>query len=153
MQVTAKIDYALRALVELASTPGGRATRAELAAAQQIPPRYLEAILLQLRQAGLVVGRRGSTAGGYSLARPAEEISIAEISRAVDGPLAIIQGVRPEQAVYEGAAEHLGQLWIGMRAALRSVMETVTLAELVTGEFPPSVQTLVDDPESWLPRL
>jgi Rrf2 family protein len=150
VQVTARIDYAVRALLELAAGEG-RVTRDELAAAQDIPPRYLESILLQLRQAGLVVGQRGSS-GGYVLGRPPEEITVAEVSRAVDGPLALVQGQRPEQIRYEGTGANLGELWIGLRAAVRSVLETVTIADLLAGDLPDTVRALVDDPDAWLPH-
>jgi Rrf2 family protein len=151
VQVTAKVDYAVRALLELAAGDKGRMTRDELAAAQHIPPRYLEAILGQLRQAGLVQGQRGSS-GGYTLARDADEITIAEISRAVDGPLSLVQGQRPESVTHEGAGAHLVDLWIGLRAAVRSVMEAVTLADVLAGDLPSAVQQLVDDPDAWRPR-
>ncbi len=151
MQVTARVDYALRALVELAAATGHLTSRDDLAAAQAIPPRYLESILLQLRQAGLVIGQRGAT-GGYRLSRPADKITVAEVSRAVDGPLAVVQGLRPEQIVYEGTARHLGELWIGLRAAVRMVMENVTIAELLSGDYPASVRALFGDPEAWLPH-
>jgi Rrf2 family protein len=151
MQVTARVDYALRALVELAAAPERLTSRDDLAAAQGIPPRYLESILLQLRQVGLVIGQRGAT-GGYRLSRPAEEITVAEVSRAVDGPLAVVQGLRPEQIVYDGNAKHLGELWIGLRAAVRQVMENVTIAELLSGNYPDSVRILLLDPEAWLPH-
>ncbi len=151
MQVTAKVDYAVRALLELAASPEGRATRDQIAAAQSIPPRYLETVLSQLRNAGLVVGQRGA-AGGYSLGRAPDAITIAEVSRTVDGPLALVQGQRPENVRYEGTSEHLADLWIGLRAALRSVMETVTLADLLSGDLPPAVRILVDDPDAWAPR-
>ena len=150
MQVTAKVDYAVRALVELA-TQQGRITRDELAAAQQIPPRYLEAVLSRLRQAGLVVGQRGA-AGGYMLGRPAEEITVAEVSRAVDGPLALVQGQRPENVRYEGSSHNLPDLWIGLRAAVRQVMESVTIADICSGEWPDPVRRLVENPDSWEPR-
>ncbi len=151
MQVTARIDYALRALLELSIRPDELMTRDELADAQDIPPRYLESILLQLRQAGLVLGLRGAT-GGYRLARPPEEITVADVSRAVDGPLALIQGQRPEAVHHGGASRHLGELWVGLRAAIRSVMESVTLADLLTGELPGPVRDLVADPDAWQPR-
>lgn len=151
MQVTARVDYAVRALLELAASDEGRATRDELAAAQDIPPRYLEAVLAQLRQAGLVVGQRGAS-GGYSLGRPADLITVAEISRAVDGPLALVQGQRPEKVTYQGTSQHLADLWIGLRAAVRSVMESVTLDDVLRGELPADVRSLVDDPDSWEPR-
>lgn len=151
MQVTAKVDYAVRALLELAAREPARVTRDEIAVAQGIPPRYLEAVLSQLRQAGLVTGQRG-LAGGYSLGRPADEISVAEVSRAVDGPLALVQGQRPEVVTYAGSSQHLHELWIGLRAALRSVMEAVTIADLLTGKLPVAVRSLVDDADSWQPR-
>jgi Rrf2 family protein len=148
VQVTARIDYAVRALLELAAADDRRVTRDELAAAQQIPPRYLESILLQLRQGGLVVGQRGSS-GGYRLGRPADTITVAEVSRAVDGPLALVQGLRPEHTRYEGAGQHLGELWVGLRAALRSVLENVTIADLLSGDLPSSVKALTADPDAW----
>jgi Rrf2 family protein len=151
MQVTARIDYAVRALLELASAPTSRMTRDELAEAQDIPPRYLESILLQLRQGGLLIGQRGS-GGGYTLGRGADKITIADVSRAVDGPLALVQGQRPEHIVYEGSSANLGELWIGLRAAIRSVMENVTIADLLSGELPATLRTLIDDPEAWLPH-
>ena len=149
--MTARVDYAVRALLELAVRPDGRVTRDDLASAQHIPPRYLEAILGQLRQAGLVAGQRGSS-GGYTLGRPASDISIAEVSRAVDGPLSLVQGERPENVSYEGASEHLAELWIGLRAAVRSVLEAVTVADVLAGNLPAEVRRLVDDPDAWRPR-
>lgn len=151
MQVTARVDYAIRALLELAARPDGRATRDELAAAQRIPRRYLEAVLAQLRTTGIVVAQRGS-AGGYRLGRPPDEISVADVARAVDGPLALVQGARPERVNYSGASVHLHELWIGLRAAMRSVMESVTIAHLLEGELPPPVRALVDDPDAWQAR-
>lgn len=151
MQVTAKVDYAVRATLELAASDGGRVTRDELATAQDIPRRYLEAVLAQLRQAGIVVGQRGSS-GGYTLGRPADEITIAEIVRAVDGPLALVQGKRPENVSYEGNSENLADLWVGLRAAMRSVMESVTIDDVLRGDFPDDVQLLVAEPDSWEPR-
>ena len=151
MQVTAKIDYALRALVEMASRPDEMLSRDDLAQAQSIPTRYLESILLQLRQSGLVMGRRCAK-GGYVLGRAALDISVADVSRSVDGPLAMVQGVRPEQASYEGSAVAIGDLWVAVRAAMRSVMEHVTIQDLVDQQLPGHVQVLVDDPDAWIPR-
>lgn len=151
MQVTAKVDYAVRALIELAANDPARMTRDDLATAQAIPPRYLEAVMLQLRRAGLVIGQRGS-AGGYSLGRPAAAITVAEVSRAVDGPLALVQGQRPENVTYAGSSRHLPDLWIGLRAAVRSVMESVTIDDLLRGELPDEVRSMVADPDSWAPR-
>lgn len=149
--MTAKVDYAVRALLELAASDPGRMTRDELAAAQDIPPRYLEAVLSRLRQAGLVTGQRGSS-GGYSLGRQADQISLAEVSRAVDGPLALVQGQRPERVTYAGTSQYLQELWIGLRAAVRSVMEGVTIADLLRGQLPPAVRSLVDDADAWQPH-
>lgn len=151
MQVTARVDYAVRALLELAAHPDGRSTRDELAEAQDIPRRYLEQVLAQLRSGGLVRAQRGS-AGGYRLGRPAGEITIAEVARAVDGPLALVQGERPEHVSYSGSSKHLHELWIGLRAAVRSVMESVTIADVLAGEFPESVQELIDAPDAWQSR-
>jgi len=151
MQITARVDYAVRALLEVSASEPGRVSRDELAAAQDIPPRYLEAVLLELRRAGLLVGHRGST-GGYSLGRPANEITVADVARAVDGPLALVQGKRPEHVSYTGSSTNLHELWIGLRAAVRSVMEAVTIADLGSGELPASVRLLVDNPDAWLPR-
>jgi len=148
VQVTARIDYAVRALLELANREAGRVTRDELADAQDIPRRYLESILLQLRREGLVIAQRGAT-GGYRLGRPAEQITMADVSRAVDGPLALVQGQRPENIQYDGTSRHLGDLWIGLRASVRAVMESVTVADLLAGDLPPAVQALVDDPDAW----
>lgn len=151
VQVTARIDYALRALIELAAAHPERRSRDDLAVAQGIPPRYLEAVLLDLRRSGLVVGQRGKY-GGYQLGRPAADISVAEVARAVDGPLALVQGQRPEAMTYEGSSRHLHELWIGLRAAVRSVMEMVTVADLLGGDLPVSVRLLIDDPDAWRPH-
>ncbi len=151
MQVTARVNYAVRALLELAAQPDDRVTCDDLASAQSIPPRYLEQVLAQLKASGLVLGYRGS-AGGYRLGRPASAITVAEVSRAVDGPLALVQGERPENVAYTGNSEHLHELWIGLRAALRAVLESVTIADVLNGNLPDSVRRLIDAPGSWLPR-
>jgi Rrf2 family protein len=151
VQVTAKVDYALRAVLELAARPTGTATRDELADAQGIPPRYLEMVLTRLRDDGILVSRRGA-AGGYQLARAASVITVADVARAVDGPLALVQGQRPEDVSYEGSSQHLHELWIGMRASIRKVMESVTIAHLLDGRLPRPIRTLVDDPDSWQRR-
>lgn len=151
MQVTARTDYALRALVVLATADDELTTRDQLAEAQAIPPRYLESILGQLRQAGLVLGQRGA-AGGYRLGRPADGITVGDVSRAVDGPLALVQGQRPEAMSYDEPCRSVGELWVGLRAAIRSVLDSVTLAELAAGELPTAVTGLTGDPEAWLPR-
>lgn len=152
MRVTAKADYALRAALELAAAEGGGPLKGErIAQAQGIPIRFLENILLELRHAGLVHSQRGAE-GGYWLARPAAEINLAEVLRVVEGPLANVRGVRPEEVEYEGAAEHLREVWIAVRANLRAVLESATLAEVVRGELPGIVETLARDPEAWRPH-
>ena len=135
MHVSAKADYALRAMAELAAATRVPVTAERLATAQAIPAKFLESILLELRHAGLVVSRRGAE-GGYQLARPAEEISLADVIRAVEGPLATVRGVRPESVSYVGAATGLRDVWIDLRSAMRSVLERTTLAELVSRDVP-----------------
>lgn len=133
MRVSAKVDYALRALAELAAAPGDRLTRAdELAAAQGIPANFLENILAELRRAELVSSRRGAD-GGYRLAKPAGEVSLADVIRAVEGPIATVRGARPEDVAYEGAAAGLRDVWIELRASMRGVLEETSLADLVEG--------------------
>lgn len=152
--MTARVDYGVRVLLELAARADEadpRMTRDDLASAQDLPPRYLEAVLSQLRQAGLVTGQRGAS-GGYVLGRDARSITVADVARAVDGPLALVQGQRPEDVTYEGASRHLHELWIGLRAAMRGVMEGVTIADVLAGQLPAQVRDLVEDPDSWAPR-
>ena len=122
-----------------------------LAAAQQIPPKFLEAILAQLRQAGLLQSRRGAE-GGYWLARPAAEITIADIIRAADGPLARVRGQRPEAVSYQGVARRLTEVWVAVRASLRAVLEAVTLQDLLDGRLSPEVQDLMADPAARTTR-
>ena len=129
MRVSAKVDYALRAMAELAAAPPGLTTAEQLASAQQIPPKFLESILAQLRSSGLVASQRGAE-GGYQLARPAEEISVAEVIRELEGPIATVRGVRPDELEYEGAAEGLRDVWLDMRTQIRGVLEETTLADL-----------------------
>ena len=148
MRVTARSDYAVRAAVELAAGGGAPRKVAELAAAQDIPPRFLENIRLALRRAGLVQSRRG-TEGGFRLSRPPEEITIANILRAVEGPIANVQGVSPDQVAYTGSATALRDVWVAVRASLRLVLETVTLADVVNGSLPDEVKELIADPEAW----
>lgn len=130
MRVSAKVDYALRALCELAAAPPGPVKAERLAAAQKIPPRFLENILLQLRHAGIVASQRGAE-GGYWLARPAADVSLADVIRVVEGPIASVRGARPEQAQYAGPASALREVWIELRASMRGVLETTSLADLV----------------------
>ncbi len=139
MRVSAKVDYALRAMVELAAVGGDQPVKRErLAQAQQIPPKFLESILADLRNADLVISQRG-VEGGYRLARPAAEISIADVVRGVDGPLAAVRGARPDNVDYSGSAAALRDVWLAMRASLRSVLENVSLADVASGELPVAV--------------
>ena len=151
MRVSAKADYAIRALVELAAAGDGPVKAERLAQAQEIPLTFLENILLDLRNAGIVGSRRGAE-GGYWLARPAAEISLADVIRAVDGPLANVRGVRSEQVSYQGSAEGLREVWVAVRASLRGVLERVTLADLARGELPENVKALAADPDAWAPH-
>ena len=136
MRVSAKVDYALRALLELAAAPSERPVTAErLATAQEIPPKFLENILLELRRAEIVASQRGVD-GGYRLARAAGEISVADVIRALEGPIASVRGMRPEEIDYKGPARPLQPLWIELRASMRDVLEGTTLADLVERSAP-----------------
>jgi Rrf2 family protein len=150
MHVPAKVDYGLRALLALAKA-GEAQTADALAAEQGLPPRFLGAILADLRRHGLVASQRGAD-GGYRLARPPSEITLAEVIRALDGPLAEVRGFRPEATHYEGAAEHLQEVWVAVRASLRQVLEHVTLDEVVSGKLPRQVVKLTDAPGAWDPH-
>ncbi|HEV3001636.1 MAG TPA: Rrf2 family transcriptional regulator [Solirubrobacteraceae bacterium] len=151
MRISAKADYALRAAAELATADGGPVKGEQLATRQEIPPKFLENILGDLRHAGLVRSQRGAE-GGYWLQRPAEEITLAEIVRAVEGPLATVRGQRPEDVAYTGAAEVLQRVWIAVRHNLRAVLEEVTVADLAAGRLPADVERLAADPDSWVTR-
>ncbi len=152
MRVSAKVDYAVRAGAELAAAAGEGPVKGErIAQSQQIPLKFLENILLELKHSGLVQSQRGAE-GGYWLAQPPEEISLADVIRAVEGPIANVRGSRPEQVEYEGAAEHLRDVWIAVRANLRAVLETVTLADVAAGRLPDDVARIAADPEAWLPH-
>ncbi len=150
MRVTAKADYALRAAIELAAHTEERPLKGErIAHAQEIPLKFLENILLDLRNAGLVQSRRGAE-GGYLLARPAAEVSVADVIRAVEGPIANVRGEGPETVEYAGSAERLRDVWIAVRANLRAVLEHVTLADLAAGRLPEEVAELTRDPDAWV---
>jgi Rrf2 family protein len=149
VEISARAEYAVRALAELASAGGGPLTVADLAAAQDIPTRFLQNILLQLRQRSLVISQRGAE-GGYRLARPAAAISLADILRAIDGPLAAVRGEPPESVRYEGPARPLAEVWLAVRVSMRQVLEKVSLADLVDGPLPDHVAGLVDNPEAWV---
>jgi Rrf2 family protein len=143
--ISARVDYATRALLTLAEAGGGPLKGEALAESQGLPAKFLENILTDLRRAGLIGSQRGSD-GGYRLARPPSEISVADIIRPLEGPLAEVHGERPEATRYEGAARHLPDVWIAVRASLRDVLETVTLADIVSGDLPPVVRGLLDRP-------
>jgi Rrf2 family protein len=151
VRISAKADYAIRAAVELAAAGDGPVKGDRIAKAQGIPPNFLENILADLRNSGLVASRRGAD-GGYWLARPAGEVSLADVIRAVDGQLANVRGVRSEQVAYAGSAEPLRDVWIAVRASLRGVLERVTLADLARGELPEHVRALAADPDAWAPH-
>jgi Rrf2 family protein len=150
MYISAKVDYAVRALCTLAAsdTP---LTSESLALSQGLPAKFLESILNDMRRAGLLTSQRGPD-GGYRLAQPATQITVADIIRPLDGPLAEIRGLRPEAANYEGAAENLQAVWVAVRASLRSVLDAVTIASIVSGELPAQVVALTSDPDAWLSR-
>jgi Rrf2 family protein len=152
MRVSAKSDYALRALIELAGREDGAPVSAEeLGRLQDIPHGFLQAILADLRRAGVVMSQRGQS-GGWRMARDPGTVSVADVIRAVDGPLANVRGVRSEQVSYQGSAERLREVWVAVRASLRSVLERVTLADLARGELPENVQALAADPDAWAPH-
>lgn len=140
----------MRALLVL-SAAGEPMTSEALAVDQGLPVKFLGVILNDLRRAGIVASHRGRDAG-YSLARPASEITAADVIRALEGPLAQVRGLRPETASYEGAAQHLQGVWIAVRASLRAVLEHLTIADIAGGTFPPGVVQLLDDPDSWAAR-
>lgn len=152
MHVTAKADYAVRAVVELASGSQDSPRKVdEVAKAQGIPVSFLENILTQLRSAGLVRSQRGPE-GGYWLAHPPEEVNLAQVIRAVEGPLVGVRGLRPEEVVYEGSAESLQQVWLALRANLRKVLEHVTLADVASGKLPKEIVALTKQEEAWETR-
>ena len=150
MQISARADYAVRAMVALAAD--GETVKAEsLADEQGLPRKFLEAILADLRRSGLVASQRGPD-GGHRLARAADEISVADIMRAVEGPLAAVRGKRPEDSSYEGVTKPLQTVWVAVRASLRSVLDETTLADIASGELPAHVQHLAGVPDAWSPR-
>ena len=152
MRISAKADYAVRAAIELAAAPHGKAVPAErIATSQGIPLNFLEHILSDLRIAGVVRSRRGSD-GGYRLAREPRQTTIADIIRAVEGPLATVRGGKPEEAEYPGPASQLPRVWIAVRKNLRSVVEHVTVADVANASLPDSIDELADDPEAWVTR-
>jgi Rrf2 family protein len=152
MHVTAKADYAVRAVVELASGSRDSPRKVdELAQAQGIPVSFLENILTQLRSSGIVRSQRGPE-GGYWLAQPPEEVNLAQVIRAVEGPLVGVRGLRPEEVSYTGSAESLQQVWLALRANLRKVLEHVTLADVASGKLPEEIVALTQQEEAWTTR-
>ena len=151
MEISAKSDYAVRALLALAAEAPNLVKIDVVVGEQKLPRKFVEAILGDLRRAGIVRSMRGAD-GGYALARPASEISIGAVIRAVDGPLAEVRGLRPDEMVYSGLAEHVPGLWVAVRAALRKVLDETSLQQLLTGKLPPHVRKMVDDPQSWTRR-
>jgi Rrf2 family protein len=148
MRVSAKADYAVRAAVELAAAESSPVKGEVISQAQGIPLKFLENILGELRHAGIVRSQRG-TDGGYWLARPPDEITVADVMRAVEGPLASVRGDSPESLKYAGTAQPLGKVWVAVRANLRSVLERVTLADIAGGELPGLIDEITSDPEVW----
>ncbi len=150
MQIPAKADYAIRALLSLAATDVSVSAE-HLAQEQELPAKFLGAILSDLRRGGLVTSQRGPE-GGFRLARPADEIMIADILRVVSGPMAGVRGMRPEALHYEGHASHLRDVWVAVRGTLREVLEHVTLGQVLRGDLPDSVTRFSDDPDAWQTR-
>jgi Rrf2 family protein len=152
MRVTAKADYAVRATVELAASSSEAPRKVdEVAQAQGIPLSFLENILTQLRSAGIVRSQRGPE-GGYWLAHPAAEVTLADVIRAVEGPLVGVRGQRPEEVAYGGSAESLQQVWVALRANLRKVLERVTVADVAAGRLPADVIALTREEDAWQTR-
>ena len=152
MRISAKADYAVRAAIELAAAPDGRALPAErIATSQGIPLTFLEHILSELRNAGIVATQRG-VEGGYWLAQPADEVNLAQVIRAVEGPLVGVRGQRPEEIEYIGSSEALQQVWIALRTNLRKVLENVSVADVAKGKLPKDVIALTKGEEAWETR-
>jgi len=149
--VSAKVDYAVRALCTVADADGKPVTAESLARSQGLPSKFLESILNDMRRAGLLTSQRGAE-GGYRLSRPADAITVADVIRPLDGPLAEVRGLRPEATAYQGPAEHLQDVWVAVRASLRAVLEAVTIADIVSGALPRTVRKLTTDPDAWLSR-
>src|SRR6202011_2459905 len=148
MRISAKADYAVRGGVELAAATGDRPVKAEqVATAQGIPLNFLENILGELRHAGIVRSQRGAE-GGFRLAKPADQVSVADVIRAVEGPLATVRGGPPEESAYPGAAAELPKVWIAVRKSLREVVERVTVADVASGRLPRAIVKLSEDPEA-----
>lgn len=152
MRITARVDYGVRAAVELAATEQPPVKGDVLAERQNIPPKFLENILADLRRAGLISSQRGSE-GGYRLAVPASSVTVADIIRAVEGPLADVHGTSPEEVDYPGPAVGLRRVWVATRAALRTVLEQVTVADIAADRLPPELDDLLTESDAWVRRL
>jgi Rrf2 family protein len=151
VQISAKSDYAIRALLNLAAHEPELVKVDVIVREQGLPRKFVEAILGELRRASIVRSQRGAE-GGYALARPASEITLGAVIRAVDGPLAEVRGLRPHETTYEGVAQHLPAVWIAVRTSLRRVLDETTLAQVLSGKLPQQVRRMVDEPDAWLPR-
>ena len=151
VKVTAKAEYAVRAMLELATTEESLLKGERIASSQGIPLKFLENILADLRHADLVHAQRGAE-GGYRLAREPEAITLGQVIRAVEGPLASVRGEPPERMAYEGSSENLQRVWIAVRASLRSVLDDLTLDDVVAGRMPDHVRRLTEAPDAWLRR-
>jgi Rrf2 family protein len=151
VQISAKTDYAVRALLGIAAREPELVKVEVLVVEQQLPRKFLEAILGDLRRAGIVRSQRGAE-GGYALARPSTQITIGSVIRAVDGPLAEVRGLRPHEMEYTGLAEHLGEVWVAVRASLRRVLDEITLAQVLSGKLPPHIKKLTEAPDAWMSR-
>ncbi len=154
MDISARTEYAVRAMLALAQAQeldAGPISVESLAQRQDLPRKFLEAIVADLRAAELVVSTRGAR-GGYTLARPAAEVSIGDVFRAVDGPLAEVRGLRPHETSYEGVARHLPTVWVAVRVALREVLDDTSLADVLDGDLPPAVRAKADAPDAWRNR-
>jgi Rrf2 family protein len=151
MDVSAKVDYAIRALLGIASHAPGLTTVEMLVEEQRLPRKFIESILGDLRRAGFVRSQRG-VHGGFSLARPADQITLGAVFRAVDGPLAEVRGLRPNETEYIGAAEHLPDVWVAVRASLRRVLDEVTIAQVLSGRLPGHVHRMIQSDDAWAPR-
>jgi Rrf2 family protein len=157
VDISARTDYAIRALLmlaeqaESAQSAGAPISVDSLAHRQTLPRKFLEAILGDLRRAGIVVSQRGPS-GGYRLAKPADQISLGDVFRVVDGPLAEVGSLRPHETSYQGVAQHLPVVWVAVRASLRRVLDGTSLEQLLTGDLPADVRSLAQDPEAWQNR-
>jgi Rrf2 family protein len=151
VQISAKTDYAIRALLNLAAREPELVKVDTIVREQGLPRKFVEAILGELRRAQIVRSQRGAD-GGYALARPAGEITLGSVIRAVDGPLAEVRGLRPHETTYAGVAQHLPEVWVAVRSSLRRVLDEITLAQLLSGKLPAHVRRLIDEPDAWLPR-